>query len=353
MISAESIQECVERLRLTRGFRAYHEARERVLRMIAVGAEAADESARPSAYWTEEMAGFDYMLDASPLVVAKLRQHTHHITGLRPYEYRSNRDEAQRLFAEKLAALRDLGGTELLVPEAPDLGGFGFKIGGALYNLDTLKFYEALIALDRGSVLGAFRQPTSRRLVWEIGAGWGGFAYQFKTLFPDTTYVICDLPEVMLFSATYLMTLFPTARVRFFGDLPAAETLADWGSVDFVFVPHTALDYLDASHGGLDLAINMVSFQEMTGRQVSGYVRKAWEMKAPYLYSLNRDRSPYNTELTNVRDLVSEHYWLHEVELLPVSYTKMLDRARPGREKKRANSEREYRHVIGWRRTLA
>ena len=61
-------------------------------------------------------------------------------------------------------------------------------------------------------MLDEIRAP-GRKLVWEIGAGWGGFAYQFKTLFPDVTYVIVDLPELFLFSATYLMTLFPEAKV--------------------------------------------------------------------------------------------------------------------------------------------
>ena len=119
------------------------------------------------------------------------------------------------------------------MPESSQLGGFGFDIDGALYNIDTLKFYEALIALDRAGVLGELRAAPGRPVVWEIGAGWGGFAYQVKTLFPDVTYVICDLPELFLFSATYLMTLFPDASVLF-ADPDRPAELSD---ADFVFVP--------------------------------------------------------------------------------------------------------------------
>ena len=60
---------------------------------------------------------------------------------------------------------------------------------------------------------GVPRDRSADRL--EIGAGWGGFAYQFKTLFPKTTYVVVDFPELFLFSASYLVTVFPEAKVRF------------------------------------------------------------------------------------------------------------------------------------------
>ena len=102
------------------------------------------------------------------------------------------------------------------MPESPALGGFGYDIDGRLFNVDTLKFYEVLIGMERGGVLAALRER-ERPVVCEIGAGWGGFAYQFKTLFPRSTYVIVDFPELFLFSATYLATVFPDARLAFVG----------------------------------------------------------------------------------------------------------------------------------------
>ena len=156
------------------------------------------------------------------------------------HEYRSNRDRWRERFTEKRRVLLKHGKRELLVPEWRAFGGFGFEIEGELYNLDTLKFFEVLIALDKGSVLEEFRSNTDRRMVWEIGAGWGGFPYQFKTLCPNVTYVITDFPELFLFSATYLMTAFPDAKVRFWGEEPFAETLANWRDYDFIFAPNSA-----------------------------------------------------------------------------------------------------------------
>ena len=156
------------------------------------------------------------MIEASPLIVRKLRHHAFHITGIRPYDYRSKGDTRRAHFEARLQALRELAGDSLLVPESPALGGFGYDIGGRLFNVDTLKFFEVLIGMERGGVLAALRDR-ERPVVCEIGAGWGGFAYQFKTLFPRSTYVIVDFPELFLFSATYLATVFPDARLAFVG----------------------------------------------------------------------------------------------------------------------------------------
>jgi len=324
-------------------YRTYLSVRDRVLAMTEREADRPVSIQTPSEYWAEELRGFEYMLDASPLVVETLRQHTIHLTGLRTYDYRSNKDRQRQRFAQKLATLRQKDVPGLFIPEWPGLGGFGFEIDGALVNLDTLKFYEVLIALEHGAVLDEFRRTNERKIVWEIGAGWGGFPYQFKTTCPNTTYVIVDLPEVFLFSATYLKTVFPDARVRWCGDVDDARLFEDWEQFDFILIPNTALR--DAMRPPrLDLTINMVSFQEMTAAQVDDYARVAHEAGCPFLYSLNRERSGYNTEIESVSAILERYYRPTIVNLLPVSYQKMLDEE---------PSPTDYTHIVGWRRMLA
>jgi len=335
--AVRAFRERLDARRASAAYRNYEYARDRVLEMRARAAAA--PGYEPSAYWEEELSNFEYMFDASPLIIDKLRHHTFHVTGLRVYDYRTHRDKAREQFAEKLRVLVNKGGRELLVPEWRELGGFGFDIDGELFNIDTLKFYEVLIALDKGAVLHEFRGNAERRLVWEIGAGWGGFPYQFKTICPNVTYVITDLPELFLFSATYLMTAFPQAKVRFWGEEPAERTFANWRDYDFIFMPNTALNELTPER--LDLAINMVSFQEMTEVQVSDYVAKAHALECPFLYSLNRDRSSYNRELESVSAIIARYYWPREIPVLRVPYTKMM-----GEEP----SKNDYTHIVGWRR---
>jgi putative sugar O-methyltransferase len=341
----------------------YTYVRDRVLDIKDRDAARVGGLGAPSDYWQEELGNLEYLLDASPLVVERLRQHTLHVTGVWSYEYRSHKKD--RPVRKRLEALMDIAGEDLFVPEHRALGGFGFEYEGRLYNHDTLKFYEALAAMDRGAILSEFRRPRGRRVAWEIGAGWGGFAYQFKTLCPDVTYVITDLPEVFLYSGLYLMTVFPDARVRFYGEVDDDELFEGWDELDFVFIPHTRLDLVAPPR--MDLAINMVSFQEMTTQQVRAYVHHAAARECPFLYSLNRERSLYNPELEGVHSLIAERYWPHQVEVLPNSHAFTLDttskvskaeraalrakQLKSGKGAKEAN-ELDYRHTIGWRRLV-
>jgi len=320
-------------------FEAYLEVREQVRRIKA--AHAATGTAVPSAYWTEELEGIDYLADASPLIVRKLRHHAFHITGIRPYDYRAPFDGKRTAFEARLQALRSLGGDALLVPEAPALGGFGYEIDGRLFNVDTLKFYEVLIAMQHGGVLGALR-ARERPVVCEIGAGWGGFIYQLKTVLPSAACVIVDFPELFLFSATYLKTMFPAAKLHFVG-AGGEDSLEGWQDADFVFVPNTLAEVVSSLP--LDAMVNMVSFQEMTDAQVRGYARIAAAASCPLLYSLNREHSRYNTELASVADALSESYRLTEVEMLDADYTTAMKRPNPAPGASRGDLV--YHHHVG------
>src|SRR5262245_16659956 len=122
-------------------YRRYLEVRDKVVRIKEREAALRNGSAAPSRYWAEELEQFDYMLDASPRIIKKLRQHTVHITGLRTYDYRSGQAAAHRQLEKRLRDLQGLAGKQCLVPEARAMGGFGFEIDGDLFNVDTLKFF--------------------------------------------------------------------------------------------------------------------------------------------------------------------------------------------------------------------
>ena len=124
-------------LRASPEFQSYMRARDAVLRMKRASAAGAS----PSAYWAEELDNIDYIIDASPLIVRKLRHHAFQITGVRPYDYRIKNDGRREYFEARLQALRSLGGDALLVSESPALGGFGYSIEDRLFNVDTVKFY--------------------------------------------------------------------------------------------------------------------------------------------------------------------------------------------------------------------
>jgi hypothetical protein len=320
-------------------YRHYVRARDQVVRMKDRWRARPGSPDIPSRHWQERLQALEYMRDAPPHVIDRLRRHTGPITDAPDEDYGSGQGKRRQRFEEKLQALEKRGGEGLLVPEPPALGGTGFEIDGRLHNLETLRFYEALTSLKKAAVLDEFQDPSGRRLVWEIGAGWGGFAYQFKTICPDVTYVITDLPELFLFSGTYLLTMFPDARVAFAGEQPLEDVLARWADYDFLFLPNTAL--AETALPRLDLTVSMVSFQEMTGAQVEAYAKAAHDLGCPLLYSLNRDRARQNTELGRVSDIIGRYYWLHDAAVVAVGFHAMWD-DRP--------ADLEYRHLVGWRR---
>jgi hypothetical protein len=366
---AAAVQARVEEAASSPGFQAYKEVRRQVFAMRDREQREAGSLAAPGAYWREELEQFDYLLDAHPLVIAKLRRHCYHLTGLRPYDYRTHKSSSR--IARRKKALEATGGRELVLAEPELLGGFGFRLDGGLYNVDTLKYSEALIALRRAGILHDLRSLGRKPMVWEIGSGWGGFAYQLKTVCPGATILLTDFPEVFLFSATYLMTAFPSARVVFEGsdDDPGADS---WTEFDFVFVSNARTAAVRPPH--LDLTANMVSFQEMTSDQVEGYVSHAAATGCPVLYSLNRERSLYNPELSGVLAIVSRYYEPQEIEVLSESYVaaaktgrrrlrkriwSAASRARSRLPLKRAvggpppTAATDYRHLVGQLRAPA
>jgi hypothetical protein len=318
MAYREQIQQRVVRLRDSAAYQSYLDVRAEVFRLM----DAWDRSPEcgPSAYWQEEINGFAYLFDASPLLIDRLREQCYHITGLKSYEYRTHHRHRAQQFENKFKMLEAVDPAGLFVPEAPELGGFGFDFGRGLVNIDTLKFYEVMIGLEKSGALRDFRGD-ARRTVVEIGSGWGGFAYHFKKLFPNTTYICVDLPPTMLFSGVYLKTLFPDAKFLFHDEDGFAENAHRLDSYDFVFLPHFSFAELRPSR--LDLAINMVSFQEMTTGQVEGYVRALRAGGCGRLYSMNRDRSKHNTELSTVREVIARQYPVRNIEVLDIQYTEL------------------------------
>jgi putative sugar O-methyltransferase len=353
----------VESARRELCYKNYLSVRASVLSMLH-GALANRDA--PSRYWEEELAGFDYMLDASPLIVQKIREHSYHITGLKSYEYRLHHAHQAGPFKEKLAALRAEDRNDLFVPEAPELGGFGHLINGQLVNIDTLKFYESLIALDRAGFITGLRNQNTKPIVVEIGGGWGGFAYQFKKICSRSTYIIVDLPQTLIFSGVYLKTLFPELNVFVSGDNGHVTPPGSIDEYDFILMPHYAVDDFQPSR--IDLGINMVSFQEMTTQQVFGYAKWFWNCGCQALYSHNRARSAHNTQLTDVAHILRHWFDMQEQKVLPVPYTVLrlpqptqwsLDPKKMGRQiiekmlypmKKMTGSHLDYRHLVGLRR---
>jgi putative sugar O-methyltransferase len=274
--------------------------------------------------------------------VATLRHWGAAITGTRvedsvelddpPREHLEREYRARREF---YARQKDIG-RALMVAESDILGGFGWLRNGLRYNADTLRFMHGIGALNDGALLDGFRRPARRQVVWEIGGGWGGFAYQFKTLCPDVTYVITGLPEMLLVSATYLAAAFPGARcVRF--EPGGADPWTRLDDADFVFAPEQAIDELRPPR--LDLMLDVGAIYQMTADRISHHVRRGFEAGARYWYSM-LPAGAATAETAAVRTEITRYFWPHPIPPRPVGTLRQ----------QRGEGRPQYRHLAGWRR---
>jgi hypothetical protein len=215
-------------------------------------------------------------------------------------------------FENKLNKLRKVCPNLEMFGEVGVLGDFGHPINGELYNIDTLKFVESCIALEKFGILSPLKAKASP-LICEIGAGWGGFISHLIRHLPRARFIIVDLPATLLFSATYLPVAFPEKTVGFLGSSDFT------GEEDIIFsLPDI---FLKSDINNLDLVVNMVSFQEMTSEQVSQYSEKIRNTKCQYIYSLNRKVSNHNPQLTSVNESLIDWQIISEVKPLSCDYT--------------------------------
>ena len=323
-----------------RAFENYRQVRDWLRRVSGAGGSRAPEL---SAAERQMVSGLAHLWDARPEVVSSLRRWTEPMTGVRAADYEHpTRDLALHL-KYQVGFLRRHAGAHLFVQESPLLGGFGVEWHRQRYNEDTVRFFKAVVALHDGGVLADCLEGRRRKLVWEIGGGWGGFAFQFKTLCPNTTYLITGLPECLLVSATYLMTAFPDARCRFDDPSGRAALWSDWEQADFVFAAATAVGEMAPPE--LHAVLDVMALRCMSDLRVSEHVRRAFDLGARYFFS-QLPGPCFPEERPDVWRAIGERYWLHQIPPRLDAAAFAVD------DFDSAPRIDDYAQMVGWRRML-
>jgi putative sugar O-methyltransferase len=270
----------------------------------ASGAPAAVIS--PSSYWTDFCRQFEYMLGLPEEAFDKLRNHTYHLTS----------DNYQTYYFGDPIVFRRVTSYDAVtagLPERFRLGepenGIGFKLDGKIVSWDIVRFQRAFSALYRQGVLDKL-DALPRRRILEIGGGYGGIAHQLGKAFPKTTYVIIDLPETLVFSASYLALHNPDRKIYIYDNQTFQAVLNDVDVYDFILVPNYVLKQL--SDFRFDLVVNIASLQEMRRSQAEEYLDFI-KRTSDVFYSDNQDHQPKNAELGKLYDLLETRF--HLVEL--------------------------------------
>jgi putative sugar O-methyltransferase len=272
----------------------------------------------PSDYWKIESDSFQYMWNANDEILERLRDHTHWISGVRSYDYKQHHIHNSKSTKFQLDELKKRAPSLSVHGEPGVLGDFGFKFYNQLFNIDTLKFHESILALHLSGNLSRL-QNMQRPVICEIGAGWGGFAAMLLVHVPHAQYVVVDLDATLLFSGVYLPECFPNKKFGYFGSKDFV------GDEDVIFVSAHQFDSWLPNR--IDLAVNLVSFQEMTDSQVRNYSEQLLRKKTLVTYSHNKQKSRNNSEITSVNSHFQNWPAAFKQEVLDWDYSGALENA--------------------------
>ncbi len=145
--------------------------------------------------------------------------------------------------------------------------GLAFEFEGRLVSWDLLISIDTMNSLIEADP-AVLTDPV---IFVDLGAGWGRMGYVLKKANPNCAYVICDLPEALLVSSTYLPKLLPNERFHSFSESRSIREFSranfENGGVFFL----GAQDLERFSDDTVDFLISIASFQEMTLKQVNEY----------------------------------------------------------------------------------
>lgn len=181
---------------------------------------------------------------------------------------------------------------DIIVRVPKILGEIGWEVDGITVNHDVCVYQERLNLLYDAGIIDELRQRTKingNANILEIGGGYGGLAYFIKQVIPQVNYFICDLPESLLFSSLYLgITCSESGHTIYAGRGSQILVKADLG---FKYIPNFLFDDLVGTKIKIDLAINTLSFSEMSEKQVRYYARHLKDLLgyAGILFEQNHD----------------------------------------------------------------
>jgi len=287
----------------------FADIRTRVARTIEEGAALpASSPFTVSQLWRECLVFLDYIRELSDAQLQYIRMHTtvfsstSWVTWAHDPARIAPSDDARKdtqLIKDYLSLVQDLPerfwGDEPIANEAMRL--LGLPFGGRLITDDVVRYQRAITNLHDAGLLG--RTGEERIVCLEIGAGYGGIAHQIGRMVPRSTYIILDLPEMLFWPAVFLRLNNPPESIYLYDP----ETFAEAGlerivaSYKFVILPHYVIERL-ASFPTVNVAINIISMQEMREAQVRAYCAFLSRHLEGWFYSDNFARHEYNRELT-------------------------------------------------------
>lgn len=162
-------------------------------------------------------------------------------------------------------------------------GEIGHLVSGRIVNYDVNTYQERINILWQAGIIDRITDIIEKNgfvRIMEIGGGYGALAWIMKSIFPNCSYSIIDLPESILFSRIYLAITRPDVH-------QATET--SYIEYGYSFIPNYMHDKITSSY---DLIINTLSMSEMSEYQVKTYarfIRERWLGEGGIFFEQNQD----------------------------------------------------------------
>ncbi len=274
--------------------------------------------AKPSAYWEEGLALSSYIFNLSPEDFKNIKLHTWTITGesilpyWQPYPYIDSEKFAEntgyKLLISKVPKKYWIGEVTLKKTSKQ----YGVKYKGKIINHDIIRFQKCISNLYNLGIINILQKRKKRKIIIDIGSGYGGLVHSLSGILNNAVYIILDLPEMLMFSATFLSTYSPNKKIYLYDNKTFTKNFIKkrLDRFDFILLPNYILDKL-ASLEEVDLITNLQSFQEMSSSQVKDYLKFAIGKLHGYLYSDNYDRHPYNKENVNISKILPQYFLIY------------------------------------------
>lgn len=270
--------------------------------------EETNETYDASQVWSAGCSLFDYMISMSDESFSKIRLHTYYLTSdyYLPYVLGHGVDLIQRKWESYVKELPD----NYIVYEPK--GGFGFEMPGkGMISSDSVRYQQTISTLYHQGVVSNL-ESDKKTYVLEIGGGYGGLIHHLSNISKSTTYIIIDLPETLLFSASYISMLNPEKSIYVYDKDDFIETIqGDTSKFDFMFIPNFKLSELQKLK--FDLVINLNSLGEMTSLQVQEYIDFVFKTCIGSFYSYNQDHLQQNVELSSLTEVLERQFDLIEI----------------------------------------
>jgi putative sugar O-methyltransferase len=217
-------------------------------------------------------------------------------------------ERLQHAIPEYLDHIRNMP-SQYIVHTPRMFGEIGLEIDEVLVNPDVTLCQSRINALYCSGILDKLASDIERRgqaRILEIGAGHGSLAYALQQIFGNRLeYVIVDLPSSLFYATMYLSVLGGRDRCH----LLAADAAPPEHFL-YLFIANHLFERAIPHLGHIDLAINCMSFPEMSAAQIRYYGQaiKCLIGDDGVLFEENAALAPHHTDCKAIFEKIFPHH---------------------------------------------